>query len=113
MPLIISCIDAFWKVISALWISPYDASLKGGKYYGTVCGYHGNRHFGCAEAELAEECGKKKGGDTSSVCMCMWVCEIFECMKAMKSKGSAAGFTERMLKDFAFMTLKQTRGHLC
>lgn len=62
-----------------MWISLYDASLKGGKYYGTVCGYHGNRHFGCEEAERAEVCGKKKGGDSSGVCT---VC-VCECMKAM------------------------------
>ncbi len=67
------------KFISAMWISLYDSSLKGVEYYGTVCGYHGNRQFGCEEAEIAEECGKKKGGDSSCVCN---VC-VCECMKAM------------------------------
>ncbi|KAL1272773.1 hypothetical protein QQF64_028635 [Cirrhinus molitorella] len=26
--------------------------------------YHGNRHFGCEEAEIAEESGKKKGSNS-------------------------------------------------
>lgn len=63
-----------------MWICLNDASLKGGKYYGTVCGYHGNRHLGCEEAEITEECWKRHKW---CVCVCSRVCKSFECMKAI------------------------------
>lgn len=42
------------------------------------CGYHGNRHFGCEEAEIAEQCGKRRRAERQAVCGCEC-----KCMKAM------------------------------
>lgn len=60
-----------------MWMSLYDASLKGVKYYDTMCGYHGNRHFGFEEATIAEECGKRRGAERQAC-----VCEC-ECVKSL------------------------------